>query len=142
MSSHVKSSFALAISCALACSAACSKKAPTPSCDGVNKGVDAVTAMQLKSAPPVALAHIKDVTLASAEKMKSLLRERCTVDRWSAEAINCVTNAVNSKQLNDCKINLTAEQSKALEDARRESAKAGTRMPPSPPTEPAAPLAH
>jgi hypothetical protein len=98
------------------------KKQPAPTCDGIAQGIDAVTASQLKAAPPEAVGHIKDVLLSSAARMKSMMRERCSVDRWSSDAIACVTNATSSKALVDCRAKLTPEQSKAMEVARSNGA--------------------
>ena len=96
-----------------------SKKAGSASAcsDAVTKGVDTMMAAGAKrmeamgGMPPEMKQKMDD----AAVKLKQVITNRCTEDKWSTEIIDCYQKATTREDLKACRAKLPPEQSAKLQ---------------------------
>jgi hypothetical protein len=93
----------------------CKKGSSASSCaDAVTKGVDTMTAAgakRMESAPPDMKAKMEE----AATKLKGVMTNRCTEDKWSADVISCYAAAAKREDLRNCRAKLPPEQATKLQ---------------------------
>jgi len=93
----------------------CKKGSSASSCaDAINKGVDtmmAAGAKRMEGAPPEMKAKMDEM----AVKLKGVITNRCTEDKWSAEVIDCYSKAQKRTDLRDCRNKLPQDQQAKLQ---------------------------
>ncbi|MEO6771917.1 MAG: hypothetical protein ABI467_02715 [Kofleriaceae bacterium] len=94
---------------------ACKKGSSASSCtDAINKGVDtmmAAGAKRMEGAP----AEMKAKMEETAVKLKGVMTNRCTEDKWSADVVDCYAKAQKRTDLRDCRSKLPADQQQKLQ---------------------------
>ncbi|HET9992756.1 MAG TPA: hypothetical protein VFQ65_29680 [Kofleriaceae bacterium] len=94
---------------------ACKKGSSASSCaDAINKGVDtmmAAGAKRMEGAPP----EMKTKMEETAVKLKGVMTNRCTEDKWSADVIDCYSKAEKRADLRDCRAKLPQDQQAKLQ---------------------------
>jgi small lipoprotein (TIGR04454 family) len=89
-----------------------SKKGGASECaDAIAKGLDSTMGKRLESAPP----EMKQQMAAVADKLKGVLVNRCTEDKWSAEILDCTAKATSRDELKACQAKLPPEQAAKLQ---------------------------
>ncbi len=90
---------------------------------GAKKSTTEQTTMPKQPACAAATEHVGDLLTAegaaSAEARGTVVRvmtERCETDRWSADAVACITTAEDADALEACSKILTEEQRRATEE--------------------------
>jgi hypothetical protein len=100
---------------ALALVAACKKGSSASSCaDAINKGVDtmmAAGAKRMEGAPPDMKAKMEE----TAVKLKGVITNRCTEDKWPADVVDCYSKAQKRSDLRDCRSKLPQDQQAKLQ---------------------------
>jgi hypothetical protein len=95
--------------------AGCKKGSSASSCaDAINKGVDtmmAAGAKRMEGAPPEMKAKMDEM----AVKLKGVITNRCTEDKWPADVIDCYSKAQKRTDLRDCRNKLPADQQAKLQ---------------------------
>ena len=93
----------------------CKKGSSASSCaDAINKGVDtmmAAGAKRMEGAPPDMKAKMEE----TAVKLKGVITNRCTEDKWSADVIDCYSKAQKRTDLRDCRNKLPEDQQQKLQ---------------------------
>src|ERR1700710_2512169 len=93
----------------------CKKGSSASSCaDAINKGVDtmmAAGAKRMEGAPPAMKAKMDE----TAVKLKGVITNRCTEDKWSADVIDCYSKAQKRTDLRDCRNKLPEDQQQKLQ---------------------------
>jgi hypothetical protein len=93
----------------------CKKGSSASSCaDAINKGVDtmmAAGAKRMEGAPPDMKAKMDE----TAVKLKGVITNRCTEDKWPAEVIDCYSKAQKRTDLRDCRNKLPEDQQQKLQ---------------------------
>ena len=112
--------FLITMSAVAAVGAGCSKKgASSGSCAGaVSKGVDTMMAAgqkRMESMPGGMPADIKAKMDEASAKLKTVIANRCTEDKWSAEIIDCYNKAATREDLKACRAKLPPEQASKLQ---------------------------
>jgi hypothetical protein len=112
----MKSILMCAASLALAMTGAgCKKGGGAGDCAAaITKGVDAMTASgadRMKAAPPEMQAKMTEATA----KLKGVITNRCTEDKWPAEVIDCYGAAQKREDLRACRAKLPAESAAKLQ---------------------------
>ena len=94
---------------------ACKKGSSASSCaDAINKGVDtmmAAGAKRMEGAPPEMKAKMEE----TAVKLKGVMTNRCTEDKWPADVIDCYSKAEKRADLRDCRAKLPQDQQAKLQ---------------------------
>jgi hypothetical protein len=96
-----------------------SKKGAGNCADAIGKGVDtmmAAGAKRMENAPADQKAKMDEI----AVKLKGVITNRCTEDKWSADVIDCYANAKKREDLRNCKSKLPPELASKLETEERE----------------------
>src|SRR5258707_14752544 len=85
--------------------------------DAIAKGVDAMMAAGAKrmEAMGAAAADMKAKMDEAAVKLKGVITNRCTEDKWSSEVIDCYGKATSRDELKTCRAKLPPEQSAKLQ---------------------------
>jgi hypothetical protein len=98
----------------------CGGKKGAGSCaEAIGKGVDtmmAAGAKRMENAPPEQKAKMDEVGV----KLKGVMTNRCTEDKWSAEVVDCFANAKKREDLRNCRSKLSPELATKLETEERE----------------------
>jgi len=98
----------------------CKKGSSASSCaDAINKGVDtmmAAGAKRMENAPADQKAKMAEVGV----KLKGVITNRCTEDKWSSEIVDCYANAKERSDLRNCRSKLSSEAATKLETEERE----------------------
>jgi hypothetical protein len=93
----------------------CKKGSSASSCaDAINKGVDtmmAAGAKRMEGAPPDMKAKMEE----TAVKLKGVMTNRCTEDKWPADVIDCYSKAQKRTDLRDCRNKLPEDQQQKLQ---------------------------
>ena len=93
----------------------CKKGSSASSCaDAINKGVDtmmAAGAKRMEGAPPEMKAKMDEM----AVKLKGVITNRCTEDKWPADVIDCYSKAQKRTDLRDCRNKLPQDQQAKLQ---------------------------
>ncbi len=93
----------------------CKKGSSASNCaDAINKGVDtmmAAGAKRMENAP----AEMKAKMDEAAVKLKGVITNRCTEDKWPAEVITCYASATKREDLRDCRAKLPQDQQAKLQ---------------------------
>ena len=93
----------------------CGSKKGAGSCaESIGKGVDtmmAAGAKRMENAPPDQKAKMDEV----AVKLKGVITNRCTEDKWSAEVVDCYANAKKREDLRNCRSKLPPESATKLQ---------------------------
>ena len=93
----------------------CKKGSSASSCaDAINKGVDtmmAAGAKRMEGAPPEMKAKMDE----AAVKLKGVITNRCTEDKWSADVIDCYSKAAKREDLRNCRNKLPQDQQAKLQ---------------------------
>ena len=93
----------------------CKKGSSASSCaDAINKGVDtmmAAGAKRMEGAPPDMKAKMEE----TAVKLKGVITNRCTEDKWPADVIDCYSKAQKRTDLRDCRNKLPEDQQQKLQ---------------------------
>jgi hypothetical protein len=95
------------------------KKGAGNCAEAIGKGVDtmmAAGAKRMENAPPEQKAKMDEVGV----KLKGVITNRCTEDKWSADVIDCYANAKKREDLRNCKSKLSPELATKLETEERE----------------------
>jgi hypothetical protein len=94
---------------------ACKKGSSASSCaDAINKGVDtmmAAGAKRMENAPPEMKTKMEEASV----KLKGVITNRCTEDKWSADVIDCYAKAQKREDLRDCRSKLPQDQQAKLQ---------------------------
>lgn len=111
--------FVITMSAVAAVGAGCSKKGGAGDCAGaVSKGVDTMMAAgqkRMESMPGGMPADIKAKMDEASGKLKTVIANRCTEDKWSAEIIDCYNKAATREDLKACRAKLPPEQASKLQ---------------------------
>jgi hypothetical protein len=93
----------------------CKKGSSASSCaDAITKGVDtmmAAGAKRMESAPPDMKAKMDEASV----KLKGVMTNRCTEDKWSADVISCYSTAAKREDLRNCRAKLPPDQATKLQ---------------------------
>jgi hypothetical protein len=93
----------------------CKKGSSASDCAGaVTKGVDtmmAAGAKRMESAP----ADMKAKMEAASVKLKGVMTNRCTEDKWTADVISCYAAAEKREDLRNCRAKLPPDQAAKLQ---------------------------
>ena len=93
----------------------CKKGSSASDCAGaVTKGVDtmmAAGAKRMEGAPADMKAKMDDASV----KLKGVMTNRCTEDKWSADVISCYAGASKREDLRNCRAKLPPEQAAKLQ---------------------------
>jgi hypothetical protein len=84
----------------------------------INKGVDtmmAAGAQRMAAMGGSMPAEMKAKMDGAAVKLKQVITNRCTEDKWSAEIVDCYGKATTRDDLKACRAKLPAEQSAKLQ---------------------------
>jgi hypothetical protein len=91
--------------------AGCSKK-PAPAETGtdcsapINKGMDNMAAALNGDAAP----QMKEMLLGVVTQLRATMLQRCTEDKWSADALACMGKVKSQREIKACEDKLTPEQ--------------------------------
>jgi hypothetical protein len=100
---------------------------PSSACAGsINKGMDGMTA-SLKARG--SNAEVPEALLSILGKLRTALTERCTQDKWSAEALDCYKAVTSQPEVRACQAKLTEEQRTKLSAQLRQVMMGGAQMP-------------
>jgi len=85
--------------------------------DAIAKGVDTMMAAGAKrmAASGGMPADMKAKMDDAAVKLKQVITNRCTEDKWSAEIVDCYAKATTREDIRSCRAKLPAEQSAKLQ---------------------------
>jgi hypothetical protein len=101
--------------CAALALVGCKKGSSASSCaDAINKGVDTMTAAgakRMEGAPPEMKAKMEEAVV----KLKGVITNRCTEDKWSADVIDCYAKAEKREDLKTCRGKLPQDQQAKLQ---------------------------
>lgn len=101
--------------CAALALVGCKKGSSASSCaDAINKGVDTMTAAgakRMEGAPPEMKAKMEEAVV----KLKGVITNRCTEDKWSADVIDCYSKAEKREDLKACRSKLPQDQQAKLQ---------------------------
>lgn len=93
----------------------CKKGSSASSCaDAVTKGVDtmmAAGAKRMESAPADMKAKMEEASV----KLKGVMTNRCTEDKWTADVISCYAAAAKREDLRNCRAKLPPDQAAKLQ---------------------------
>ena len=90
--------------------------------DAITKGVDTMMAAGAKRMEAMGQqgAEMKAKMDEAAVKLKGVITNRCTEDKWSSEVIDCYAKATTREDLKGCRAKLPAEQSAKLQSEELE----------------------
>src|SRR3954469_5697374 len=101
--------------CAALALVGCKKGSSASSCaDSITKGVDTMTAAgakRMEGAPPEMKAKMEEAVV----KLKGVITNRCTEDKWSADVIDCYAKAEKREDLKACRSKLPQDQQAKLQ---------------------------
>jgi hypothetical protein len=90
------------------------KKGAGNCADAIGKGVDtmmAAGAKRMENAPPDQKAKMDE----AAVKLKGVITNRCTEDKWSAEVVDCYASAQKREDLRNCRAKLPPDSAAKLQ---------------------------
>jgi hypothetical protein len=96
-----------------------SKKGGASECaDAINKALDAMMAANIKRMEGMGGdqgSAMKTAMESMSTKLKGVLTNRCTEDKWSSEIIECTSKASTRDELKACQAKLPPEQAAKLQ---------------------------
>ncbi|MEO8846347.1 MAG: hypothetical protein ABI591_33300 [Kofleriaceae bacterium] len=96
-----------------------SKKGAGNCAEAIGKGVDtmmAAGAKRMENAPPEQKAKMEE----AAVKLKGVITNRCTEDKWPAEVVDCYSTAQKREDLRNCRAKLPPESAAKLQKEEME----------------------
>jgi len=106
--------------CTLLALLGCGSKKGAGNCaDAIGKGVDtmmAAGAKRMENAPADQKAKMED----AAVKLKGVITNRCTEDKWSAEVVDCYASAEKREDLRNCRAKLPPDSAAKLQKEEME----------------------
>lgn len=96
-----------------------SKKGAGNCAEAIGKGVDtmmAAGAKRMENAPPEQKAKMDE----AAVKLKGVITNRCTEDKWSSEVVDCYATAQKREDLRNCRTKLPPESAAKLQKEEME----------------------
>ena len=95
------------------------KKGAGNCADAIGKGVDtmmAAGAKRMENAPPDQKAKMDEAAI----KLKGVITNRCTEDKWSAEVVDCYAAAQKREDLRSCRAKLPPDSAAKLQKEEME----------------------
>jgi len=94
---------------ALLAAVGCSKKGPDCG-ESINKGMDKMAAALKANPAAAANPQRMEAMMGVVDKLRTTLTQRCTEDKWAAEALPCFAEVSGQREVRACEDKLTQDQ--------------------------------